>query len=515
MRIKVSGTDGVGLAPFVSLPAQKRLFRAMWKQSANGQPVRVIVLKPRKVGISTYVQGLFYWLSKNVPHRFCETVAHSAESTGLIFEVTSRIRRYDPHREPRIKTDTRRELAYGHDSRFLTQTAGGEYVGSGGTINYLHLSELAKWGGYIQDQLASLMNAVPTDPDSIVVIESTANRRDPTGEFESRFRAAVEGVGGYAPVFVGWWEDPRYVRPDEEFALDDATDSERKLMAELGLTSGQMAWRRWQITTTFNGSEIAFRQEFPATWEEAFSVARGRVFPMLNAATHNLIVKSSDLTAWRRYRGIDWGGAHPFVCVWVAHAPGNPGFTVDIAACPNTWRQLTTWSRREDGASMGQFRPLGDDAVDAIRYVIMTFGLTGHVHVYRELFVVDAAEQGFSDLDLCQQILRASVGEMYEGNVADRSRPNTILLYAQQGLPCQSSIKLETTIIGEVEDGVATMQALMRKTVPLIYPPRPEPVYVRARRLRRTMPFPIGETDPAVRRELARRAGERRGFIVR
>jgi hypothetical protein len=113
---------------------------------------------------------------------------------------------------------------------------------------------------------------------------------------------------------------------------------------------------------------------------------------------------------------------------------------------------------------------------DPLRYAIDYFGMTGHVHIYRELYVEEAAARKLSVLDLAKQVVDLSTGEPIVGSVGDRSRPGTILLLAQQGLyvepyfaPAKASDR------GEKGDGIMRMQALMNATRPLVYPRPPDP----------------------------------------
>lgn len=198
-RIKDRSGDLVALYPNAY---QQQLWEIMVTQAWAGQPIRLICLKARKTGCSTFAQALAYWLTANRPHFMAITLAHQEDSTRQIFGITQRIYRNDPGRIERLKRGNVRELSYDHDSQFLTITAGGKYVVSGGTPNMVHWSELSKSPGdalAIEDQLASVLNSVPDDPESIVIIESTANAREPKrppefaiGHFESRWR-----VSGY------------------------------------------------------------------------------------------------------------------------------------------------------------------------------------------------------------------------------------------------------------------------------------------------------------------------------
>jgi hypothetical protein len=180
---------------------------------------------------------------------------------------------------------------------------------------------------------------VPEVPESIVVIESTANMADETGEFRVRWDEAEKGTSPYAPFFSPWHEEPTY-RSETPFE-GEPDEYEQWLMDDLGLTKEQLQWRRRKIAGDFAGDVIRFKQEFPATPAEAFQSPEGKVYPILNPIRHDLSHDPRQLQAagYTFYRAIDWGGVDPFVCLWVAHKPGDPGLTIDRSVCKNTWRE--------------------------------------------------------------------------------------------------------------------------------------------------------------------------------
>lgn len=64
-------------------------------------------------------------------------------------------------------------------------------------------------------------------------------------------------------------------------------------------------------------------EEIRRAWVEGdWYVFTGQVFKAFRKATH--IITPQEIPAhWRRYRGIDWGSAAPFVCLWGAMNPDN------------------------------------------------------------------------------------------------------------------------------------------------------------------------------------------------
>lgn len=483
---------GSELVPLQLNEHQKQIWRAMYRQAAAGKPIRVIVLKCRRAGASTFSQALGYFLSKTTPHWRVVVVAHEADSTREIFGITKRAMEFDPEPVESLRVGNRKEIAFHHDSQFVMLTAGGRYPGSGSAINMAEFSELSKWPNdmvSVADQLSSLSQAVSQDPNSIIIIESTANRRDSSGEFENRFKLAMAGKSNYEPVFSEWSKEESYRL--EVVAPLEHTEYEREVIAAHGLTDEQLAWRRMKIADDYAGSEILFAQEYPLSPEEAFQVAEGKIFPLFRKERHDRVLAFDQLSP-DLYRGIDWGGRHPFVCVWACHRDGAPGFSIDATACPNLWKCLSSWSRDEKGKPQERWK----DGVDPIRYMVSQFYLTGWLHIYRELYLENSAHRGLSELDIAQMILKMSGGEQYVGTVADRSRPNSIMLFTQQGIATCACQTPQTTIAGEIEDGIAVLTALMQGTVPFDPPKAAETRLQQALRmqeLRGTLNY--GESD--------------------
>jgi len=184
-------------------------------------------------------------------------------------------------------------------SRIKCVTAGGKGAGRSDTLTNVHLSEYAFWPGDKKGLLAGIMQAVPDDPNTMVIIESTANGFN---EFKELWDGAVDGSNGWRPVFLPWYMEPEYRRSvekgpprgrprgersrsgtSEELAEAGSegcaacgdegtvwTGEEEQLRAAYQLDDEQLAWRRWCIRVNLGGDEQLFRQEYPNTPDEAF-----------------------------------------------------------------------------------------------------------------------------------------------------------------------------------------------------------------------------------------------------
>ena len=258
---------------------QLKLYRALAAQYRDGRPMRAIVLKARQMGFSTLAQGILF--KRTLTRRGVRSgiIAHRDEAAAHLYEMSKLMLERLPNAlRPAVAANNARELAFsgaggGLGGSIRVMTAGGAGIGRSDTFQNLHISELAFWPGDKRLTLAGAMQAVPDRPDTMVIIESTANGFD---EFKRMWDRAVAGESEFVPVFCAWWELEEYRREPE--AGVQWTDEERALCARYGLDDWQLAWRRWCIENNCAGDLDLFRQEYPACPEEAFLSTGACVF---------------------------------------------------------------------------------------------------------------------------------------------------------------------------------------------------------------------------------------------
>ena len=267
------------IVPLVLNPAQQKLYDVIRQQKQNNQPVRVIILKARQLGFSTVTGGFIMKETATHKNKQAAIVAHQEDSTTNLFNMYKLMyQNLPPEIKPTQLASNAKELVFnnksntGLNSRIRCMTAGSGGVGRSFTINYLHISELAFWKSDVKETMLGLMQAVPNTPDSMVIIESTANGYE---EYQERWEAAVKGESDFYPLFVGWNELPEYSMPYSGFEL---TDEEHSLQDLYNLTNDQLEWRRWCIKNNCGGDVSLFKQEYPISPEEAFLTTGDCVF---------------------------------------------------------------------------------------------------------------------------------------------------------------------------------------------------------------------------------------------
>ena len=256
------------LIDFKMNAAQMKLYDAIAEQYRNGKPIRAIILKARQMGFSTLTEGMIFKDTATQANISSGIVTHEIAATNNLFRMSKRYYEHlDASLKPPLLASNAKELVFGFadgNSSIKCMTAGDGSIGRSDTFQNLHISEYAFWPKDKADILTGLLQAVPNEPNTMVVIESTANGYE---DFKDIWDAAVAGENDFIPVFCAWWEHAEYTMPAEGLKL---TKEERKMKETYGLSEGQLAWRRWCLKNNCRGSEDIFRQEYPSCPDEAF-----------------------------------------------------------------------------------------------------------------------------------------------------------------------------------------------------------------------------------------------------
>lgn len=268
--VKIRDKNGK-IVPLRFNEPQQKYYNVIKSLNEQNKPIRIIILKARQMGFSTATESIIF---KNVvtKHNYSAgIITHKEDATANLFNMSKRMLEYLPEElKPEQKKSNAKELIFnndtgtGLDSKIRCMTAGGKGVGRSDTFTALHLSELGFWEGDKKATLTGLLQAVPNTPESIVIIESTANGFD---YFKELWDKAVKGENDFYPLFIGWNELETYQMPYTGFEL---TQEEIELQETYNLTLEQLTWRRWCIKNNCGGDIDFFKQEYPICPEEAF-----------------------------------------------------------------------------------------------------------------------------------------------------------------------------------------------------------------------------------------------------
>ena len=270
---------------FVLNEPQRRINKAIVDARKGGIPPRIISLKARQPGVSTYAESQVMATALSKPHTTSLIVAHIDEASSKLYEkcllMLDRLpRELRPLEAKRRRGEFRLRWLQGSDGRVelnstvMVATASGKELWRGLTITTAHLSEFSRFP-YPDLTLAGLIQAVPKSPESLVLIESTANGEGDC--FHREWLRAETGESGFIPVFIPWWELPDARMPvPASFELDS---EERDLQRAYGLSHEQLQWRRFVLHSECQGNIDLFNQEYPATPEIAFLTSGMPAFP--------------------------------------------------------------------------------------------------------------------------------------------------------------------------------------------------------------------------------------------
>jgi len=263
---------------------------------ANGIPTRIIGLKARQVGLSTFSMAGAYHACRKQATRFLligdeyEKSVANLESMFWLYAAEDQFAWGNEHHKP--------SGTFTNGSKFVTDTANDNRAGASGTYQFVVATEVAHWKTtrtiQAEKVFQGFMSCVPDVPGTVVIIESTAN-----GEgnlYHQTYKGAITfedlkagrippGWNGFIKVFYAWHEHPDYTSEvtEEESRLLLATLSERekelmKLFPKT-MTLGRIKWRRKKIAgVDFRGNETKFEEEYPSDEDSAFLVTGGRVF---------------------------------------------------------------------------------------------------------------------------------------------------------------------------------------------------------------------------------------------
>ena len=182
------------ISPLKLNSAQIILNTAVEAQLAAEGKIRVIILKARQQGLSTYTGGYLYFAVSQKSASKAMVITHHSDSTRALFDMTKRFHEHCPEiLKPHTKYSSRREMNFDVlDSSFVVATAGGESIGRGETLTHVHASELAFWQkSTALDNWNGLTQAVPNAKGTAIFVESTANGA--TGIFADPWRGAIDG----------------------------------------------------------------------------------------------------------------------------------------------------------------------------------------------------------------------------------------------------------------------------------------------------------------------------------
>jgi len=280
-KLSIKDRDLNVTVPFNLNPNQVKCHEIIKRSYAEHGWIRAIILKARRVGMSSYIDGLatMHCVGRAQAHAMIVAHLKDVADKGL-FRVPRDLAVSLNDKLPGSCDVRARSIVFPHTdgaSNLDIATAGSVGAGRGLTLTFLHLSEAASYPG--QGSFVSILPAVSKAPDTAIALESTAQGRTGIGETFYEYWNGAHAPGskwnGYTPIFLSWLDDPASNRPEREAEDAPATDFEKELMGKpFNATLSQIAWMRMVLEGECRGSELMFNQEYPHSADVAF-VATG------------------------------------------------------------------------------------------------------------------------------------------------------------------------------------------------------------------------------------------------
>lgn len=230
---------------------------------------RVIVLKPRQIGISTLLRAYAFW-------RAYTTIARESWAVISFHDRSAKhLRRMDnlyhsnlPEllRRP-LERDSATDLQFKDTGAVLSSYTAGSRGGTRSfSLTSVHLSEFA-WYENPASVLAAVTAALPLEGQ--IIIESTPKA---AGDVFHQLCSDAPS-NGWTLVCFWWHQHHAYRLPvPEEW---ERTDEEESLVLRYGLDDSQLVWRRQQVATLGLSD---FKREYPACLEDAFHAGQSTYF---------------------------------------------------------------------------------------------------------------------------------------------------------------------------------------------------------------------------------------------
>jgi hypothetical protein len=263
------------VVPFQLNTVQKKIIAEIENQIAEKGQARLIIVKGRQQGVTTFMQLLALSYVLTTPAFNAYTMAHDATLANDIFEQKIKFAFDNLH--PiiksifRAKRDNTRQLMFEGNLNFANITVG--LSARGTTQNFLHISEAGKmsmnnklWDEMTEGSLQAAENA------QIIVIESTADGG--LGRFYDMVQSSLKGESEFKTMFLDWKDSTEYAA---EPPLDyDWTEKYKEKAMRYGLpvnpilshglNQAQLYWYYQKLNTLGAG----IKSQYPLNIQQAF-----------------------------------------------------------------------------------------------------------------------------------------------------------------------------------------------------------------------------------------------------
>jgi hypothetical protein len=286
-------------------PMQQRINEAVLYCRERHLPCRIITLKGRQLGASSYSVAELVHQCLRVPTKaliigdeYEKSVKNLVDMANLYVQEDTFAWGVDYHRPSK---------KFSNDSEIATETANDNRAAASGTYQVVLMTEVAWWKDTQNTSsaatFAAVLSCVPLQADTLVMVESTPNGVG--GAYYETYQGAITLAdnkagkipadwNGFIKVFYPWHEDEEYggtkypdisaaERAHIEQSLTDRESAMMSAFAAMGKADPikRLHWRRRILNSAaFNKDEEKFEQEYPFDEDSGFLMSGRRAFSL-------------------------------------------------------------------------------------------------------------------------------------------------------------------------------------------------------------------------------------------
>jgi hypothetical protein len=286
----IVGGKSVGpLIPFNFNPPQQAVWNLMVEMINEGKGIKLVILKARQFGISTFFCAFLFWLMWRLTYVKTGIASHKKGTYQELVETCNTFYQNMPLSiQPKLRANKRGARVSKDDMQFddrnsvLSCSVAQEDAFRGQVLNAALCTEVSS---YKDADLffEGFLSAMTKGALSALILESSPK----DGWFRTKYRDAEDGKAGFRAIFLPWWMHPAlyseeikygnssnkkngiYTLKGEKVHFDQEEKDEWKILNRLAkqsghaeITAGQMYWRQQQIEL-FDMDIEKFNQEYP------------------------------------------------------------------------------------------------------------------------------------------------------------------------------------------------------------------------------------------------------------
>jgi len=279
---------------------QEILYEAMQEEWEEHGYCKIIALKPRQSGISTWTAAAMFHRTIFMPHSYSMIVGQNGDTSEHLYNMSINAYHSLPWwMKPEYMYKTKgEEIVFQREDESMRSVNPGlgsilrcsnamkmSGVAIGRSLRNLHGSEVSRWpdDGMFEADIKPSMNAT----DTFAVLESTGFGRQ--GFFYEHWRGSVEGDTGYRAVFIPVYRSKKYYlpfskkSPEKNAALREAftlNEEEVKFNVrverEEKFTIPKEFWhfhRKGMLAAKRGNAKAGFIESYPLTPQQAFQAS--------------------------------------------------------------------------------------------------------------------------------------------------------------------------------------------------------------------------------------------------